>query len=190
MRKLRVYTIVLVILVIISITTLYFKSNKETEQEFNRPEEAFLASHYSIFKKYQNEDPLFHINKISDIKQKNKFDKELKEKLIELLNMPLEKIPVSEIPGSEIKVTDKDKYIEKKISILTSKDTAANAYLLVPKNVELPAPAVMAMHQHGGNYEYGKEEVVGNIGDPNLAYGKELAERGYVVFAMDSFLFG
>ena len=104
--------------------------------------------------------------------------------------MPLVKIPVSEIPGSEIETIDKGLYIQKKINILTSESTAANAYLLIPKNILGPMPAVIAMHQHGGNYEYGKEEVVGNIGDPDLAYGKELAERGYVVFAMDAPLFG
>ncbi len=104
--------------------------------------------------------------------------------------MPLEKIPVSEISGTEIEIIDKGKYLQKKITILTSKNTAANAYLLVPKGAQKPMPAVIAMHQHGGNYEYGKEEVVGNIGNPDLAYGKELAERGYVVFAMDAFLFG
>ena len=46
------------------------------------------------------------------------------------------------------------------------------------------------MHQHSGNYEYGKEEAAGNIGDKNMFFGRELVERGYVVFAMDAPLFG
>ena len=103
--------------------------------------------------------------------------------------MPLEKIPTSKMFILEYHEVDKGKYIEKKISILTSNFSVAYAYLLVPKNVEFPAPAIMAMHQHGGT-KYGAKEVIGEIGDPSLSYGKELAERGYVVFAMDASSFG
>jgi Prolyl oligopeptidase family len=44
-------------------------------------------------------------------------------------------------------------------------------------------PAVLALHQTNGRL--GKDEVVGLSGSKNLHYGRELAERGYVVLAPD-----
>jgi Prolyl oligopeptidase family len=44
-------------------------------------------------------------------------------------------------------------------------------------------PAVIALHQTNGRL--GKDEVAGLAGSENLQYGRELAERGYVVLAPD-----
>lgn len=59
----------------------------------------------------------------------------------------------------------------------------------VPANLLIPAaaehgkcPAVIALHQ---TVPEGKEEVSGIAGDKELAYGLELAERGFVVLAPD-----
>ena len=102
--------------------------------------------------------------------------------------MPLpsqEKIRVSQIDSF-----DKGKYTQNRIKIHTSPITRFPAYLLIPKNVKPPVPAVIAMHQHGGFYELGKDETAGNKGNPDLFYGKELAERGYIVLITDAPLFG
>jgi dienelactone hydrolase len=56
------------------------------------------------------------------------------------------------------------------------------AYLLVPNESSLPAPAVVAMHQ---TIHSGKDEVVGLDGCPDFSYGHELATNGYVVLAPD-----
>lgn len=63
------------------------------------------------------------------------------------------------------------------------------AYMLVPTSAAPgktvasgKRPAVLALHQTVG---CGKDEVAGLDGDPELAYGKELAERGFVVLAPD-----
>ncbi len=66
------------------------------------------------------------------------------------------------------------------------KRNTITAYLLIPKKLKGKAPAVLALHQHGGNFELGKSEVVGLNGDPEQAYAHELAQRGYVVLAPDS----
>ena len=34
------------------------------------------------------------------------------------------------------------------------------AYVLVPKNAKLPAPAIVALHDHGAFYLWGKEKLV------------------------------
>jgi hypothetical protein len=45
-----------------------------------------------------------------------------------------------------------------------------------------PAPAILALHQTVAS---GKDEVVGLDGNPDFAYGHELAMRGFVVLAPD-----
>ena len=65
------------------------------------------------------------------------------------------------------------------------------AYLLVPKVIEGKAPAIVAIHQDGSHrpYEFGKGEPAGVHGDPELAYGLELCQMGYVVICPDRFGF-
>ncbi len=62
------------------------------------------------------------------------------------------------------------------------------AYLLVPDHAPgARLPAVVAIHQDGPQSHIGKSEVAGLAGDPTLAYGLELFERGYVVICPDRF---
>ena len=56
------------------------------------------------------------------------------------------------------------------------------AYLLVPEGLEGRAPAMLCLHQ---TTAVGKAEPAGLGGKPNLRYGLELAERGYVTLMPD-----
>lgn len=65
-----------------------------------------------------------------------------------------------------------------------------SAWLLRP--VDAPAsegrgqlPAVLALHQHAGQFYLGKAEPAGLAGDPSMHYGLELARRGYAVLCPD-----
>ncbi|MBL8793273.1 MAG: alpha/beta fold hydrolase, partial [Planctomycetia bacterium] len=75
-----------------------------------------------------------------------------------------------------------DKVVRKKLTFLVEKDDRLSAYLLLPKERKGPAPAMLALHQ---TTRVGKGEPAGLAGNPNLHYGLELAERGYVVLAPD-----
>ena len=57
------------------------------------------------------------------------------------------------------------------------------AWLLRPTNATpgVRGPAVIALHQT--HFRFGKDEIVGLAGSPNLAYARELAQRGFVVIA-------
>lgn len=71
-------------------------------------------------------------------------------------------------------------------------DERVQAWLLTPHAPRaVPTPAVIASHQDGDRrpYEYGKSEPAGISGDPALAYGLELCQRGYVVLCPDRFGF-
>jgi len=60
------------------------------------------------------------------------------------------------------------------------------AIVLIPKRCTPPLPAVLCHHQHAGQYELGKSEVVGWAGNPQQAYAAELCARGYVTLAPDT----
>jgi dienelactone hydrolase len=73
---------------------------------------------------------------------------------------------------------------------------------VVPKRAKQPAPGIVALHDHGGFYLWGKEKLLEQPGEhPELtafrreAYGgrsvlAELARRGYVAIAIDMFYWG
>lgn len=73
-----------------------------------------------------------------------------------------------------------------KVTYETEPGEVVSAYVLIPKKQKTPAPAIFCHHQHGGVFENGKSEVVGIVGDPQQAYARELAERGYITFAPDA----
>lgn len=80
-------------------------------------------------------------------------------------------------------------YIREKIEYNTEASDIIPAYILIPKDLQGSAPAIYCYHQHAGNFELGKSEVVGLAGDPDQALAVELAERGYVTFAPDALAF-
>jgi dienelactone hydrolase len=81
-------------------------------------------------------------------------------------------------------------------------DRTTEAFLLIPDGLKAPAPAVVALHDHGGFYYYGKEKVTETEIDSatlkehiRTSYGgrpfaDELARRGFVVLVPDAFYFG
>ena len=49
--------------------------------------------------------------------------------------------------------------------------------------------ALLAIHQHAGQYDLGKSEPAGVAGDPMYSYGQDLCRRGYVVLCPDLLCF-
>lgn len=75
------------------------------------------------------------------------------------------------------------KIIRRKLSFQSDPFDRVTAWLLLPDVAAgKPSPAVLCLHQTIGA---GKDEPVGLAGSPNMHYGRELAERGYVVLAPD-----
>lgn len=85
--------------------------------------------------------------------------------------------------------TEEDGYRRLRISFAGDEKDCVPAYLLMPPGPRPPQrlPAMLALHQTIG---IGKGEVVGLGGSANLHYGRELAQRGYVVLAPDYPSFG
>ncbi len=64
------------------------------------------------------------------------------------------------------------------------------AFLIYPNEIETPVPGILALHQTTEPQSIGSAEVAGIEGNKNYFYGKELADRGYVVLAPDYPFFG
>jgi len=97
---------------------------------------------------------------------------------------------------------DKGEYIRDRLTFRTSPDVEVPCYFLIPKRAKFPVPAVVALHDHGGFYYWGKEKLVETENEHPLlsAYRKEyydgasfpasLAQHGYAVIVTDMFYHG
>jgi dienelactone hydrolase len=93
----------------------------------------------------------------------------------------------SKLPPPEVKILGQkegDGFTRLEITYRADENEPIPAYLLLPK--DRPAgkrlPAMLALHQ---TTPLEKKEVAGEGGNSNLAYAKELAQRGYIVLAPD-----
>jgi dienelactone hydrolase len=89
-----------------------------------------------------------------------------------------------------------------KITFASAPWSRVPAYVLTPKGLTAPAPAVVALHSHDGYYVHGKEKLVHTDRETThlaefkqRAYGghsvaDELVRRGYVVIVTDAFYWG
>jgi dienelactone hydrolase len=95
-----------------------------------------------------------------------------------------------------------DGYRREKILFNTTPDIRVPAYVLIPDGLKKPAPAIVALHDHGAFYLWGKEKLVAIDGEhPALtkfrgdyyagrAIACDLARQGYVVIVIDMFYWG
>lgn len=80
---------------------------------------------------------------------------------------------------------EEDTYVREKVWFWSEPHEPVPAYLLLPKGAPSPAPAVLCLHQHAGQFHLGKSEPAGLAGDPDMAYARELTARGYVTITPD-----
>jgi len=97
---------------------------------------------------------------------------------------------------------DCGEYVREKLYFNTTPDIRVPAYLLLPKGGPPRHPAVVALHDHGAFFVWGKEKIIATEHEnPALtefkrtayagrSWGSELAKRGYVVIAIDMFYWG
>jgi len=101
-----------------------------------------------------------------------------------------------------VEKVDQGDHIREKIFFNTTPDIRVPAYVLIPKHAKFPAPAVVALHDHGAFYLWGKEKLIeGENEHPALTefknqyYGgvsiaSALVRQGYVVIVIDMFYWG
>jgi dienelactone hydrolase len=93
-------------------------------------------------------------------------------------------------------------YFRERVRFNTTPDVRVPAYVLIPKRAKLPAPGIVALHDHGAFYLWGKEKLI-EFPDEHESltafkrqyYGGastacELVRQGYVVIVIDMFYWG
>jgi dienelactone hydrolase len=86
---------------------------------------------------------------------------------------------------------DEGSYDRARVTYSVEAGERVPAWLLTPRGPVPPGgwPALVAVHQHAGQYDLGKGEPAGLAGDPMYSYGRELCRRGYVVLCPDLLCF-
>jgi len=104
--------------------------------------------------------------------------------------------------GETLDRVDRGDYVEERVDFDTTPDIRVPAFFLIPKNVRLPVPGIVALHDHGGFYLWGKEKLVERPDEHAVLaefkrqyYGgksiaSELARAGYAVLVIDMFYWG
>ncbi|MBK9392111.1 MAG: hypothetical protein IPN68_18690 [Bacteroidetes bacterium] len=121
-------------------------------------------------------------------------------KMMELLSFRPEPAPLNPEILEKVKKTGYTRY---KIRYSVTIHRKTEAFLLIPDGLTKPAPAVIALHDHGGFYYYGKEKISETENQPQILkdfhrrsfyrgrpYADELARKGFVVLCPDAFYFG
>lgn len=95
-----------------------------------------------------------------------------------------------------------DGYTRETVVFSTTPLCRVPAFVLIPDGLTRPAPAVVALHDHGAFYAWGKEKVCEvedehpalrefkRTGYGGRSWAGDLARRGYVVIAIDMFYWG
>lgn len=122
-----------------------------------------------------------------------------REWAVRQLHYQPEKVPLAPEVTDE---QDFGSYTRRKVFYHSAADCRVSAYLLTPKNLERPAPGILALHDHSGQYYHGKEKLVDHKSPQpvldwfqHFRYGgrgfaSTLAEMGYMVLCPDTIGWG
>lgn len=122
-----------------------------------------------------------------------------KAKVFELLNYFPEE---AQLEAAVLNSIDKGEYRQEEVEFNTAKNVRVRGSLLVPNTGEKNYPAIIAIHDHGGFYYYGREKIMELENETEeltnfkksayggRSYANELARRGYIVLCIDGFYFG
>lgn len=108
----------------------------------------------------------------------------------------------ADLAARTLSKTEKRGYVQEEIVFRTTPYTGVPASLLLPTGTRKPRPALVALHDHGGFYYFGREKLLEQERRPailasfceklyqGVPYAAELARAGYVVLVIDAFYFG
>jgi dienelactone hydrolase len=120
-------------------------------------------------------------------------------KILDVLNYQPDKVDPK---PAVLERVERDDHVREKILFNTTPFFRVPAYVLIPKKLKKPAPAIVDLHSHGGMFLFGKEKVIdlGNNHAAMVPYHERnydgrptataLVRRGYVVISIDAFMFG
>src|SRR5438876_6810649 len=100
-------------------------------------------------------------------------------------------VPVAAPPlaAERVERADLGDVVREKVTYAVEPGERVPAFVLLPKSGPPRHPAILCHHQHGGEFEVGKDGPAGLGSDPSQHYALELARRGYVTIVFDALCF-
>jgi dienelactone hydrolase len=179
-------------------TILHANSPDDLRREL-RPSGADLGTLYPDVEKLVDGDrySLSFLNeRFRDLED---FKKTARQKVFELLLYSPAKVDPR---AEQLERVDRGDHVREKVVFSTGPHFRVPAYILIPKKLAKPAPAIVDLHSHGGMFLFGKEKVI-DLGDNHPAMNvyhernydgrptaTALVKRGYVVISIDALFFG
>src|SRR4051794_10443291 len=90
------------------------------------------------------------------------WQREARRKFFELLLYAPERV---EPQAETLERVDCGDFWRERVTFRTTPEIRVPAYVLIPKHAKLPAPGIVALHDHGGFYLWGKEKLVALPGE-------------------------
>jgi len=126
------------------------------------------------------------------------WQKRMRERIFAMMAYAPPKAPFD---AETVETVDRGAFTREKVYFNTTPEFRVPAYVLVPKNLKAKAPAIVALHDHGAFYRWGKEKLVHVDGEhpiltkykdgyANRSIADDLATQGYVVIVIDLFYWG
>jgi dienelactone hydrolase len=107
--------------------------------------------------------------------------------LLQLLGAaPLAAPPLA---SEHVERADLGDVVREKVTYEVEPGERVPAFVLLPKSGPSRRPAILCHHQHGGEFQVGKDGPAGLGSDPSQHYALELARRGYVTIVFDALCF-
>ncbi|MFH0759746.1 MAG: hypothetical protein V2B15_20830 [Bacteroidota bacterium] len=178
----------------------YHLANKPGRIKPADPQQKSIIGHYGPWAASLTDDPAplsFRRDEWNDV---DLWREMARNKLLELVALPE--------TGSVPEVLINAKYVYdgldiEELSWQLPYGRATEAILLKPQGAKGPLPAILGLHDHGGNKYLGKRKITRVSDDlpdfviahqeqsyEGLAWANEIAKRGYVVLVHDTFAFG
>lgn len=181
------------------ITILFLALIQMTSYLYGQDSSRDLGQYYPEIQEYANSRAMSYSFLAKEWPELEQWRIQGRAKMMELLSFTTDPVPLNPEITEKVK---KNGYTRYKVRYSVTPYRKTEAFLLIPDGLTKPAPAVIALHDHGGFYYYGKEKITETEDQPkilkdfiNQAYGgrpyaDELARHGFVVLCPDAFYFG
>ena len=108
-------------------------------------------------------------------------------RLLQLLGTVPETAPA--LAAQRLERVDLGDVMREKVTYAVEPDERVPGFLFLPKSGAGRHPAILCHHQHGGEFQVGKDGPAGLGSTPDQHYAIELARRGYVTLVFDALCF-
>jgi dienelactone hydrolase len=98
-------------------------------------------------------------------------------------------VAVPPLAAVRVERADLGDIVREKVIYAVEPGERVPAFVLLPKSGPARHAAILCHHQHGGEFQVGKDGPAGLGSDPNQHYALELARRGYVTMVFDALCF-